>query len=150
MNRITTSIVILLTILFLASCVTTTPSSTQSGPRSIILKGETYSEASLGKFTSWQCNNYADNTGTLVEVGLFTNQDLNSLGFILYDGSHSGEFTNYKRKGINHRWDWGTGSNGSNYTFIIKPDGTGFFYDFSSTSEGETVTANDIYKCHKL
>lgn len=146
MKGLQITIVMLLATLCLSSCATG-PSATLFGPRSIILGAETYSEEILGKFTSWQCKDYVEYTGTLVEVGSFDNPKLEGLGFILYDGSDSGELTNYQRKGINHRWDWGP--NGSDYAFVINPDGTGLFYDFSSAPEGELVKANGVYKCSR-
>jgi len=123
------------------------PSSTPSGPRSIILDGKTYSETDEGKFVSWRCEDFINSSGTLVEVGTFTNTLYSGLGFILYDGGNSGESTHYGRKGLNHRWDWGP--NGADYAFIIKPDGTGLYYDFSSVPSGEQVKAKDVYKCHQ-
>lgn len=150
METIKINVVAVLAVLFLASCATV-PSATPSGPRSIILNEKTYSETDLGRFNSWSCKDYASDAGifasTLVEVGSFTNTNLEGTGFILYDGSYSGESTKYQRKGINHRWDWGP--NGSEYTFVIKPDGTGFFYDFSSSPLGESVQANEVYKCYR-
>jgi len=130
---------------FSFTACTTMPSSTPSGPRSIILNGKTFSEAELGEFVSWSCKDFVYRSGTLVEVGFFTNSKLSGAGFILYDGGHSGEVTSYQRKGINHRWDWGP--NGTEFAFIIKPDGTGLFYDFSSVSSGNATKANDVYKC---
>ena len=120
---------------------------TPSGPRSIILDGNIYSETDVGKFVSWRCEDFFDGSGTLVEVGTFTDSELSRLGFILYDGGQSGESTSYGRKGINHRWDWGP--NGGDYAFIIEPGGTGLFYDFSFASPGELVKANAVYKCHR-
>ncbi len=165
MKRSRETIVALLITLFIASCETTLagprsivlggeapravpPVLLTSGPRSIVLEGETYSETDLGKFTSWRCKDYyTQNTDTLVEVGTFADSDLEGSGFILYDGSYSGESTSYQRRGINHRWNWGP--DGSVYTFIIKPDGTGFFYDFSSVPEGERVKPDTLYKCYQ-
>lgn len=146
MKKIITNIVILSATLLLVSCVTP-PSSKPSGPRTIVLGNETYNEANLGKFTSWLCNGDDSDKGTLVEFGLFSNADLNGAGFILYDGGYTGELTKYRREGINNRWDWGP--NGVDYAFIIKPDGTGFYYDFSSTVEGVTIKSKDVYECEK-
>jgi hypothetical protein len=109
------------------------------------LNGKTYSETDIGKFVSWRCEGFVYSSGTLVELGTFTDSKLSGVGFILYDGGFSGELTNYRRKGINHRWDWGP--NGTEFAFIIKPDGTGLFYDFSSVPSGEQTKANDVYKC---
>ena len=113
----------------------------------MILDGETYSETDLGEITSWSCKDYIDGGKTLVELGFFTSTDFYELGFILYDGTYAVETTIYKRKGFNHRWDWGP--NGYEYAFVIKTDGRGLFYDFSDVEGGEKSNANDIYKCHR-
>jgi len=124
------------------------PSATPNGPRTIVLHGENYSEADLGEFISWHCSDYINRGRTLVEVGIFSNHTLSDFGFVLYDGGYSGDSTSYQRRGINQRWDWGP--NGSEYTFVIEPDGTGLFYDFSSIPDGESTKANAVYKCNRI
>jgi len=83
----------------------------------------------------------------LVEVGLFGDPSLAGQGFVLYDGGYTGEFTHYGRKGLVRRWDWGP--DGNNFAFVIKPDGTGLYYDFTSVKLGEGKKANEVYKCHQ-
>ncbi len=68
-------------------------------------------------------------------------------GFILFDGGYTGRTTLYQRKGLDHRWDWGP--NATDYTFVIKPDGTGLYYDFSTVTEGESTKPSAIYKCYQ-
>jgi len=143
-KNIISTIVILSTTLLVTSCVTPPPSK-PSGPRTIILENVTYNEANLGKFTSWICNGEDSDKGTLLEVGLFSNADLHGAGFILFDGGYTGQLTKYRREGVNNRWDWGP--NDVDYAFIIKPDGTGFYYDFSSSVEGVPVTSKEVYEC---
>ena len=140
-------VVFVIATLSFTACATIMHSSKPSGSRSIILDGDTYSETDIEDFVSWRCGDFVNNYGTLVEVGTFTHSKVSGLGFILYDGGYSGEHTKDTRKGINHRWDWGP--NGSEFAFIIKPDGTGLFYDFSYTPSGEQIKANDVYKCYK-
>ena len=71
----------------------------------------------------------------------------NILGFVLYDGTNTGDIVLYRRDGLSRRWDWGT--TGS-YSFIIKSDGTGLFYDFSTADDaGIKSKADDIYKCRR-
>jgi len=55
----------------------------------------------------------------------------------------------YELQGFNHRWDFGKNAedNGTNYAFIIKPDGTGLYVDFSSSAEGEKTQASQAYIC---
>ena len=72
----------------------------------------------------------------------------NRLGFVLYDGTNTGDIVIYERKGLRHSWGWG--SVGSSYAFIIKTDGTGLFYDFSTADDdGIKHEADDIYKCSR-
>ncbi len=144
-------VVFVIAMLSYTAC-TTMPFSPRFGPRSIILNGKAYSETDIGKFVSWRCKDFIYSSGILfdsllVELGTFTNSKLSGSGFILYDGKYSGELTNYGRKGINHCWDWGP--NGTEFAFIIKPNGTGLFYDFSSLQSGERIKADNRYKCYQ-
>lgn len=121
-----------------------------TGSRSIILNGTAYSETDIGNFVSWRCKDYFSGSSTLFEptlfeLGKFTNSALSGSGFVLHDGGNSGELTNYARAGINHRWDWGP--NGTEFAFIIDPEGTGRFYDFSSVPSGERIKPSGMYKC---
>lgn len=138
-------IIVLAIAAFIFTACATMQSSTLHGPRSIILSGKTYSEADLGQFVSWRCKDFVSRSGTLVEVGVFTKDELVNSGFVLYDGGNSGVLTQYQRQGLNHRWDWRSG--GSGFSFIIKPDGAGLYYDFSSVPSGEKTKASDVYKC---
>jgi len=155
------------------SITTQPPSATSSGPRTIILDRDTIPEDSIGRFTSWYCEDYINGGATLVEVGYFTFPDsvisklsestelsellelselpelselLESGGFVLYDGGYTGDYAIYHRKGLEHRWDWG---DNHIYSFVILPDGTGAYYDFSTVPKGETTKPREIYKCYK-
>jgi hypothetical protein len=35
------------------------------------------------------------------------------------------------------------------FILIIKPDGTGLYYDFKYAADGERIKAKDVYKCYK-
>ena len=122
------------------------PSATRSGPRTIILEGDTISEKDFGRFECWYCKDFLPDDRVLVEVGFIDNPNLETFGFILYDGGYSGEVAVYHRTGLEHRWDWGQEGN---YAFVIKPDGTGAYYDFSTVPEGETTKPRALYKCFK-
>ncbi len=129
--------------------------------RTLILGGRKFKEDTPGEFTSWKCSGYFVGGKTLVELGQIPSDYLKQrsddskkiddfikwLGFILYDGTNTGDIVLYKRRGLNHRWDWG--SEGDTYAFIIEPDGTGIFYDFSNAKKGEKVGADTVYKCRK-
>jgi hypothetical protein len=135
-----------ITLTALFGCATTPP-ATPDGPRKIVLNGTSYSESDMGKIISWRCNDYVNGGRTLLEVGTFENARLGAFGFVLYDGGNAGEPTHYRRSGINHRWDWGPHT--TEYAFIIKPDGTGLYYDFSSVQAGKSATASEVYRCYR-
>jgi len=61
--------------------------------------------------------------------------------------SHS---TAYRVAGVNRRWDWGNdGDDSYNYAFVIEPDGTGLYYDFSWTEKGETTNSRQVFSCRR-
>ena len=122
------------------------PLPSSQGPRVVTLNGTPYNEEKAGKLTSWVCRDFINEGKILVEVGTFSAPELNDVGFVIYDGGDSGEATHYERKGINLRWDWGT--KGPDFSFVLKPDGTGLFYDFSN-ARGETIKANQVFKCRQ-
>lgn len=128
------------------SCVTllTPASATSSGPRTLVIDNSTVNAEEVGGFTSWICTDSIDGTKILLEVGLFGDPMYDGLGFILFDGGYSGEFTYYERAGIEHRWDWGSKEN--KYAFVIKPDGTGLYYKFMGE---KTAKASSVYKCYQ-
>ena len=132
--------------LALTSCamIAPLPSATPSGPRTIVLGDKAYTEEDVGGFTSWVGEDFVHGGGILVEVGFFGDSSFEGLGFILYDGGYSGELTQYRRTGMEHRWDWGP--NGNDYAFVIQPDGTGLYYDFSSVSR---TKASEVYRCYR-
>jgi hypothetical protein len=44
-------------------------------------------------------------------------------------------YTSFEVAGFNRRWDFGPKSHPTQYAFVIKPDGTGLYYDFSTGDE---------------
>ena len=73
-------------------------------------------------------------------------------GFILFDGTNEGERTTYHREGLDQRWDWGEleDRDSSRYSVIIKPDGTGLYYDFITATDGTKERADDVYECTRV
>jgi len=122
---------------------------TAPGPRVISVNGREIREADAGAFTSWVCRDYFQRGNVVVEVGHFSHPKLSDLGFVLYDGGNSGELTSYQREGLLHRWDWGRNDSRDVYvySFLMKPDGTGLYYDFSSATAGHKDKADDIFRC---
>lgn len=135
--------------------------------RALFLDDKEYKEGQPWQFLTWKCRDYYGGR-TLVEVGRLLipeefkdhikqqqneteNEEFNialkSLGFILYDGTDTGNSALYYRDGLSHRWSWGPEDR--SYSFIIKPDGTGLFYDFSTAENGIKARADDVFKCRR-
>jgi len=125
----------------------TSRSSTPSGPRTIIVNGEAISEVDAGGFTSWIAKDFVEGGPVLLEVGFFGNPLLKGFGFVLYDGGNTGERALYRRTGLEHRWD--SGPRVTDYALVIRPDGTGLYYDSFSDPSGESAKATRVYKCHQ-
>jgi hypothetical protein len=50
--------------------------------------------------------------------------------------------TIYYVQGFDRRWDFGIQDDLTyNYSFVMNPDGTALYYDFSRTDAGETISA---------
>lgn len=142
--------IILISLLVFTSCVSI---STERN-RDLIISGYIINEQDFGGCERWYAvDKYPSdefNKEIRLQVGYFkTNSD----GFILYEDGVEGEEAYYSRDGLDLRWDWGTyerdGSFKYRYSFIIEPDGTGLYYDFS-TSENGVATPRGIYKCKKF
>ena len=125
--------------------------TTQTAPtlRVISVNSREIREADAGKFTSWVCRDYVQRGNVVLEAGHFNHPKLEGLGFVLYDGGNSGELASYERAGLLHRWDWGWNENRQVhlYSFLMKPDGTGLYYNFSSATAGHKEKADDIFTC---
>ena len=118
-----------------------------------LTNGYTISESEHGGVERWYAvdkYNYDSLSDEIrFQVGYF--RDDNILGFILWGTGTTGESAFFSRQGLDLRWNWGF--NGSiydfNYSFIIRPDGTGLYYDFSTSTDG-TAKPRGIYKVHKF
>ena len=56
--------------------------------------------------------------------------------------------TAYRVAGFNRRWDFGPSNDLTyDYALVIQPDGSAFYYDFSSAESGETVMSSQRYTC---
>ena len=57
--------------------------------------------------------------------------------------------TRFSVEGLNRRWSWDLGDDDTyDYAFVIKPDGTGIYYDFTLLEDGENTTGgSQAYDC---
>ena len=138
--------------ILIAGCTTLESPSTEPAPskspkhfRTLVLNGMKYSEEVYGSIEIWECREFPDGDKVLFEVGRF--EGVSQYGFILHDGSSSGDLTRYQRQGINKRWSWET--TGGSFSFVLKPDGIGHYYDFTGVADGEKIKSTDIFRCSK-
>lgn len=57
----------------------------------------------------------------------------------------------YEVSGFDREWRFGSimADGGIPYAFIIKPDGTGYYFDFTLAKSGEhTVSSSDSFECY--
>lgn len=130
---------------------------TNAGKRELNLSGISVSETDFGGTVRWYAvdkYNYDDFIEEIrFQVGYFNND--NSMGFILYGNGTDGELAYFSRQGLDLRWDWGSyispknGESAFRYAFVIEPDSTGLYYDFSTSTDG-TSKPRGIYKVHKF
>ena len=143
-----------ISILILITLTSCTSMPITSRDRLLSLNGYTISETNFGGIErQYAVDKY--NYDSLVDevrfqVGYFRE---NNIGFVLYGNGTTGEEAYFSRQGLDLRWDWGSyyrdGSIRYRYSFVIEPDGTGLYYDFSTSTDGVSKPRG-IYKVHKF
>ena len=105
----------------------------------------------------WQCFDISDyNKRTvLIELERFkplgelfgssTDSSI-ALGKVIAAGQSNDAY--FTIEGLNRRWDWPTGGDkGLKYTFVIQPDGSAAYYDFTKVEDGGTTSPSQVYEC---
>lgn len=114
------------------------------------LSGYSISETEFGGVERWYAVDLYNYESLIDEVrfqvGFFKNDNI---GFILYGDGTIGEIAYFSRDGLDLRWDWGRKGKGFKYSFVIEPDGTGLYYDFSTSKDG-TAKPRGLYKVRKF
>lgn len=147
-NKICPFLILFFLIIVFSSCVAMPPTPRD---RKLTLSGLEYSETDHGGVERWYVvDKY--NYDELIEevrfqVGYF--KDANIIGFILYEKGTTGEIAFFSREGLDLRWDWGAYGDSFRYSFVVEPDGTGLYYDFSTSSDG-SAKPRGIYKVYKF
>ena len=133
----------------LPSCV----SLPSARDRNLTLGEYTVSETAFGGVERWYAvdkYNYDDDDEVRFQVGYFKE---NNIGFVLYGDGTVGVEAHFSRQGLDLRWDRGNyyrdDSSRFRYSFVIEPDGTGLYYDFSTSTDG-TAKPRGIYKTSKF
>ena len=95
----------------------------------------------------WRCFAISDYSKT---TALFTLTRVRSGSGEFGEVSVAGttHLASFEIAGLNRRWDFGYNEIRDRYlyTFIVKPDGTGLYYDFSISSDGK-ASPRDHFKC---
>ena len=95
---------------------------------------------------SWVCKDaYSEFWTTIVTAEVLESRSsgLIKVAGITYDA-------HFQVKGFNRRWDFGLVEDGSyDYAFVIKPNGDGSYYDFSSTNTGKTINPSQLLTCQQ-
>ena len=95
----------------------------------------------------WRCFATNDYNKTTALFTLTREKSLgDELAEVLVAGTAHG--ASFEVAGLNRRWDFGydAGNEKFLYAFIIKPDGTGLYYDFSMSPDGR-ASPRDSFKC---
>ena len=144
------TILLLIITLILTSCNSI---ESASRDRQLSLNGYSISEKEYGGVERWYAvdkYNYDSDDVVRFQVGYFKD---NLIGFILYEDGTIGEEAYFHREGLDLRWDWGTyyrdGASRYKYSFVIEPDETGLYYDFSTSTDGISKPRG-IYKVKKF
>ena len=128
------------------------PTDSQSQPREGREKTEA-AESTVGdlQIETWRCfarNDYNKATAlfTLVRVRSGSEDLISTYGEVSVAGTTYS--TSFRIAGLNRRWDFGSDESrdGYPYAFVIEPDGTGLYFDFSTSTDG-TAKPRDFFEC---
>ncbi len=111
----------------------------------ILLAGNAYAEDSID--FECQSGSYWNPDGKVLVRAIIVPDS----GFGLVTVADTDYVAKYERKGFNHRWDFEFNEEEDrfDYTFVIKPDGTGLYYDFSIMEPGKPVSPSQTYICQQ-
>lgn len=89
----------------------------------------------------WECYDYFRSR----KLGTLTADRYGASGTVDFDGIVAS--TQFAIEGIERRWDWGLGTDGTyDYAIVVSADGTGKFYNFRGSNDG-TAKPSDVFKC---
>ena len=97
----------------------------------------------------WECREWLEDRARVLvtlwwSVGMSPGET--GYGWVTFSAASFPAISNLD--GLSMRWNWGPDEDGTwDYSFVIEPDGTGKYVDFSGASRGEKVSADSIYTC---
>ena len=102
----------------------------------------------------WNCYAPSDENKQKVIIYLYWHQlpgEKHGLGIGAVEFSNSGAAGHtamFELLGLNRRWRFGVSDAGDafQYSFVIRPDGTGLYYDFTTSKDGSALPSQ-VYDC---
>ena len=92
-------------------------------------------------YEEWHCGKYSASSVIVKAI----QGDLKTSGSVEVFGDVHVSFVSLT--GFEKRWDFGFDDGEYKYAFIIGPDGSARYYDFSLSKAGETVKASMFFTC---
>ena len=113
----------------------------ETSPQQVKFDNESY------QWKKWDCfaTGYAGDF--ILTIGYIPELKKNGMavGKLFLKDSDSPIDTVYQMKGVQHNWEWE--ANGDTFKIVIESDGTGRYWDFSDTEDGEMVMSKESYSC---
>ena len=127
-------LLILLISLGIAGC-------SETSPQQVKFDDESYQWKKWDCFATGYAGDFILTIGYIPEL----KKDGMAVGKLFLKDSDSPIDTVYQMKGVQHNWEWE--ANGDTFKIVIESDGTGRYWDFSDTEDGEMVMSKESYSC---
>ena len=113
----------------------------ETSPQQVKFDNESY------QWKKWDCFAWGYAGDFILTIGYIPElkKDGMAVGKLFLKDSDSPIDTVYQMKGVQHNWEWE--ANGDTFKIVIESDGTGRYWDFSDTEDGEMVMSKESYSC---
>ncbi len=113
----------------------------ETSPQQVKFDNESY------QWKKWDCFAWGYAGDFILTIGYIPElkKDGMAVGKLFLKDSDSPIDTVYQMKGVQHNWEWE--ANGDTFKIVIDSDGTGRYWDFSDTEDGEMVMSKESYSC---
>ena len=128
----------LLLILFISLSIV---GCSETSPQQVKFDNESYQWKKWDCFATGYAGDFILTIGYIPEL----KQDGYAAGKLFLKDAESPIDTIYQMKGVQHNWEWE--ANGDTFKIVIESDGTGRYWDFSDTEDGEMVMSKESYSC---
>ena len=113
----------------------------ETSPQQVKFDNESYQWKKWDCFATGYAGDFILTIGYIPEL----KKDGMAVGKLFLKDSDSPIDTVYQMKGVQHNWEWE--ANGDTFKIVIESDGTGRYWDFSDTEDGEMVMSKESYSC---